>query len=218
MTRVRPSRLLAVAFVCLLPAVAPIARAAPTRAADIPACEEVLTAREAGVAMAEPIAFILNRQVRGLTRVCAYAGGVKGAPKLGHGLGVNWGPYSDVRKRTPALANAQLCPVDVDACRDLKLAVKVTPDRRSFTRIAEALAQVGRVRTLPAAGFNGSPAFLWLPGRELSASLIDKAAWVLVYDPGSASMLQVLCSDTAAEEPDAACAVSAARRAYANVA
>ena len=62
----------------LLAMVATIASAARQGPLDVPACEELLTVREAQVAMGERVAFILSREVRDDTRVCVYAGGSKG--------------------------------------------------------------------------------------------------------------------------------------------
>lgn len=40
---------------------------------------------------------------------------------------------------------------------------------------------------------------------------------MFVYDVDSASMLQVLCTDTVAKAPDTPCAIAAAKRAFNNL-
>lgn len=182
---------------------------------DIPACEEILSVPEAQVAMGEPAAFILNREVRDDTRVCAYGGGSKA--RIGHGLGVNWGPYADFRKRAGGSAKKSICAESRAACQRLKDAVSLRRDRNSFAALEDALDRVGITRQLPAAGFDGSPAFVWKPSSALAPSGIEDAAWVFVYDAKSAHMLQVLCADVDAKAPDTACAIAAARRAYNNI-
>jgi len=183
--------------------------------ADIPACEELLTVGEAQVAMGERVAFILNREVRDSTRVCAYAGGSKGS--IGHSIGVNWGPYTDVRKRAGGLAKKFICAANDKACQRINEAVSLRKDRASFAALADGLDHVGFVKLLPAAAFKGSPAFLWKPGNALASSGLDEAAWAFVYDAKSAHMLQVLCTDTDANAPDTACAIAAAKRAFNNI-
>jgi hypothetical protein len=187
------------------------ARQAP---ADIPACEELLTVPEAQVAMGERVAFILNREVRDDTRVCAYAGGSKAS--IGHSIGVNWGPYADLRKRAGGLAKKYICAESKDACQGIKNAISVRRDRISFVALEDALDHVGITRQLPARAFDGSPAFVWKPSDALPSG-INEATWVFAYDGQSAHMLQVLCTDTDARAPDTSCAIAAARRAYKNI-
>lgn len=104
---------------CLVAAgVASAATAGSQRRSDIPACEELLTVRQAAASMGEPEAPIVNRQVVGSTRVCAYEGGSKGRP-LGHALGVNWGPYADVRKRVVPYAKTFICAESKAGCRKI---------------------------------------------------------------------------------------------------
>lgn len=182
---------------------------------DIPACEEILTVPEARAAMGERVAFILNREVRDDTRVCAYAGGSTGT--IGHSVGVNWGPYADVRKRAGGLAKKFICKQSKAACKRIDEAMSLRRDRSSFAALEDALDRVGITRQLPAAAFDGSPAFIWKPSDALASSGLDEAAWVFVYDVKSAHMLQVLCTDTDAKTPDTACAIAAAKRAYRNV-
>jgi hypothetical protein len=180
----------------------------------IPACEEILTVHEAQVAMGERVAFILNREVRDDTRTCAYAGGSKAA--IAHGLGVNWGPYADFRKRGGGSGRKSICAESKAACQRLKDAVNLRRDRSSFAALADALDLVGTIRRLPPAAFDGNPAFVWTPSDALPSG-INEAAWVFVYDAKSAHMLQVLCADIDAGTPDSACAIAAAKRAYKNV-
>jgi hypothetical protein len=199
----------------IIASVAATATAASVQRTDIPACEELLTVRQAAVVMGERVAAIINRQVMGNTRVCAYYGGSTGATgAIGHSVGVNWGPYTDVRKRTPALANDFICPVDADACQALKNSVKLGSNSKSFAAIEKALDDVGKTRKLPAAAFAGNRAFLWLPSRALPQ--MDEGAWVFVYAAESKSMLQVLCTDTVAKAPDVTCAIAAAKEANSN--
>jgi len=55
------------------------ATAGSEQRSDIPACQELLTRRQAEVAMGEPNAFIMRRKIKGRSTVnCVYAGGSKG--------------------------------------------------------------------------------------------------------------------------------------------
>ncbi|MGH3129144.1 MAG: hypothetical protein ACRDPX_14575 [Gaiellaceae bacterium] len=200
----------------MLAMVTPTASAARQARLDIPACEELLTVPEAKNAMGEPIANILQREVRDDTRVCAYWGGSKGAKAIGHSIGVNWGPFADFRKRAGGLAKKSICAASQKACDRIADAVSLRRDRASFAALADGLDHVGVVRPLPAAAFKGSPAFLWKPGSGLAEGLAE-AAWVFVYDAKSAHMLQVLCTDADAGAPDTACAIAAAKRAFGNI-
>jgi hypothetical protein len=182
---------------------------------DIPACEEILTVQEAQAAMGERVAFILNREVRDDTRVCAYAGGTRAS--IGHGVGVNWGPYADVRKRAGGLAKKFICKQSKLACRRMDEAMSLRRDRASFAALEDALDHVGITRQLSARAFDGSPAFVWKPSNALASSELEEAGWVFVYDAKSAHMLQVLCTDIDARAPDVPCAIAAAKRAYMNV-
>jgi len=200
----------------MLATVTTMARAASQLRSDIPACEELLTVRQAAVSMSESKAFIVNRQVRDSTRICAYGGG---SNKLGHALGVNWGLYADVRKRAVSFAKQSICAESKAACRKVKEAVGLRSDLRSFAALRDALEQVGITTRLRWADLEGNPAFVWRPSDALAASALDQAAWVFVYDVDSASMLQVLCTERTdqTQTPDTRCAIAAAKRAYNNI-
>ena len=198
----------------MLATVTMTARAASQHRSEIPACEELLTVRQAAVSMSESKAFIVNRQVVDSTRICVYAAGSKA---VGHSLAVNWGPYADVRKRAVSFAKMSICAESKAACRKVKEAVGLRSNLKSFAALRDALAQVGITSRLRWADLEGNPSFVWRPSEDLAASALDQAAWVFVYDVDSASMLQVFCTDTTDKTPDAPCAIAAAKRAYNNI-
>lgn len=201
----------------LLATVTMTAGAASTEPADIPACEELLTVRQARVAMHEPTAFILSRQVEGSVRACYYAGGSPGSKKVGHSIGVNWGPYAEFRKwfGKGELTEA-MCDASADACKAIKDAAKQRSNLKSLGAVVKVLGRVGTVRNLRGLAFKGSPpAFVWLPSDDLAP--LDELAWVLAYDVRSAHLLGVSCTSISHKAPDAKCAITAARQVFANI-
>jgi hypothetical protein len=205
-----------VALVCALLAATTVASGGTERQSDIPACEELLSGLEAKHAMGEPNARIESREVFFNTRRCGYVGG--SAKKTLHSIALEWGPYSDVRRRWIQWDREFLCPVNKVACRKADAASKLRPHLRSFYALQKALEQVGHTKRLSGWGAVRPPAFLWLPGRALAP--LDQMAWVFVYDVGSAHMLLVVCSDNsggATSRSDAPCALSAARRTFENI-
>lgn len=198
----------------LLATMAMTASAASTGPADIPACEELLTVRQAKVAMRETTAFILGRQVEGQTRLCYYAGGSTGA--IRHSIGVHWGPYADARKWMAAgeLTNGA-CAWGKDACRALKNAAKLRSNLKSFAALADALDRVGSAKRLQAPAFEGNPAVLWVPSEKLET--LDQLAWVFVYDVRSAHLLLISCTSTDDKAADIPCSLAAAKQAYTNI-
>jgi hypothetical protein len=179
----------------------------------IPSCEEVLTIAQAKDAMNEPDAAIIRREVKLHTRVCDYYGAMPNAAPT-HALGADWGPYADLRKRSVAWANANVCPVNKRACKALKLAMKAKSNTKSFALFGNALAKAGHVQRLHS-GFGGNPAFLWQPHAGVSPA--DEFAWVEVYDTGTHHEFQVICTDKTDSSPDTSCAVTAARHAFDNL-
>lgn len=204
----RSRMLTLLALTCVITiAVATVAPADAGREAAIPSCEELLTKKEAGLVMLEPVAAILTRAVVGSsTRTCGYFGGAPGAKKIGHGLYVSYGPYLDNRKMAPEFAKKYLCPISKAACKKFLEAAKLQPDRRSFAALELALRQVGNTKLQPRGLDN--PAFLWIPSRSLAP--LDEEAFVVVYISKSARLLQVGCSDTEHTKADAACAIRGA--------
>ncbi|MFN0153141.1 MAG: hypothetical protein ACKVUT_02080 [Gaiella sp.] len=196
------------ALTCVITiAVATVAPAGAGRESTIPSCEELLTKKEAGLVMREPIAEILTRTVTGSsTRACGYFGGRPGATKLGHGLYVSYGPYLDNRKMAPDFAKKYVCPISKAACKKFLEAAKLKPDRRSFAALELALRQIGITKLQPRGLDN--PAFLWVPSRSLAP--LDEEAFVVVYISKSAHLLQVGCSDTEHKTADVACAIRGA--------
>ena len=182
------------------------------RSGTIPACDELLTVRQALVAMGETVAGNVDREVVRSTRMCSYNGGSKA---LGHGMGVAWGPYGDYRKGPFLGAKKYMCPVSKAACRNLEKAVRLRSNLNSFAFWAEALDQVGTAKRLPSSAFERNPAFFWIPSEALAP--LDQAAWVFVYDVKSAHLLQISCTDTAEMTPDTPCAIAAAKQAYKNI-
>ena len=166
---------------------------------------------EAALVMHEPVASILNREVVGSTRGCAYVGGSK--KLLGHGVGVMWGPYADSRTMTSAFAAKVICPVSKAACSKLKTAATLRPDRKSFAAVEKALALIGTTRVQPRGLDN--PAFVWKPSSRLAP--LDETTFVVVYVVKSAHLLEVTCSDVATKTADTACAVRAASWVETNV-
>ena len=174
----------------------------------IPACEELLTVKEAELSMGEPFGGIIGREVIGSsTRGCSYVGGSKGS-KLGHGLGVQYGPYADGRRLAREFAKAELCPISKEACKKLMTAASLQPDRKSFAALELALDQVGTTRRQPRGLDN--PAFVWKPSRSLVP--FAETAFVVVYITKTAALLEVTCSDLKSKSADVACAIRGAIR------
>jgi hypothetical protein len=203
------------AICALLATVAMTASAAGNRQLDIPACEELLTVRQARAAMREPKTLLVDRRVEGGVRVCYYAASQKRS--YGHVIAVNWGPYAEFRKwfGKGDLTEAT-CDVDADACQALKRAAKQRSEVQSFAGLLKALDQVGNTNRRRALAFKGSPpAFVWIPSHALTP--LDLSAWVLAYDVKSAHLLVVSCTDNADRAPDAPCAIAAAKRVLENI-
>ena len=177
------------------------------RSGTIPACEEVLTAQSAAVAMGEKKASILNREVRGSTRLCAYDGGSK---NLGHSMLVSWGPYADARKQWASFGGIGRPDPRLGACKKLATAGTLRPNLKSFYGVEKALAQAGRTKWSHGNSFDvgNNPAFLWLPGKALAP--LDQLAWVFVYVVKSAHLLATACTDNGAGTADYKCAIDAA--------
>jgi len=174
----------------------------------IPACEQLLTVKEAELSMGEPFGGIIGRSVIGRsTRGCSYVGGVKGK-KLGHGLGVQYGPYLDGRRLTREFAKKEICPISKAACTKLLSAATLQPDRRSFAAVELALAQVGAIRRQPRGLDN--PSFVWTPSRSIA--YLGETAFVVVYITKTADLMEVTCTDLASKSPDVACAIRGAIR------
>lgn len=210
--------LILITLTCVLTAaVASAAVAGSERRSDIPACEELLTLRQAAAAMGEPYAFIVGRAVDGSsTRRCDYGGGATGAG-VGHAIDVSWGPYADYRKRLQSSGKKFICPVSKDACRNIAKAVKAKSNRLSFAFFERAVEQVGSAKPLQSAAFEGNPAILWVPDKAMAP--LDELSWMFVYISQSASLLAVSCADNVATTPtpDTRCAIAAAKTAYNNV-
>ncbi len=174
----------------------------------IPACEQLLSVNEAELSMGEPFGGIIGRSVIGSsTRACSYVGGAKGS-KLGHGLGVQYGPYLDGRRLAREFAKKDICPISKEACKKLMTAARLQPDRKSFAALELALAQVGYTRRQPRGLDN--PSFVWKP--SLSVAWLDETAFVVVYITKTANLIEVTCTDLASKSADVACAIRGAIR------
>ncbi len=191
----------------LAAAVAAAAASSEQRSTTIPACEELLTLKEAELSMGEPLGGIIGRTVVGSTRGCSYVGGKKGS-KLGHGLGVLYGPYLDSRRMAPEFAKKYICPISKEACKKFMTAATLRPDRKSFAALELALGQVGTTRRQPRGLDN--PAFLWKP--SISAASLDESAFVVVYVTKTADLIEVTCTDLASKRADVPCAIRGAIR------
>jgi hypothetical protein len=199
--------------VLVLAAAATAATGATERRSDIPACEELLSKHEAALAMHQATAEIISRSVVGSSRQCAYAAFSKsGAVKS---LELEWGPYAARRTMAAPWANKYLCPVSKAACSKFKTAATLKPNATSFTGIEKALALVGVTKWLHDSGFDGNPAFVWLPGSRLAP--IDELAFVAVYVKSSGNTLQVGCTDNHTKTADPMCARRAAMWSYDSV-
>lgn len=214
------ARTLAVcALGCTLLAVAALAaRGADEERADIPACEELLSVRQAANAMGDPLGFVVDRAVYGRTRYCVYAGGRKGAGGgIRHSIGLFWGPFYDARKwLLSGEGNKLVCGADKEACRYLKQATTLPPtSEKTFLALGKALSRVGRATVSYPSAFDENPVIRWVPSASLAP--MDQEAWVLVYTLGSYDLLAVSCTANAAEEPDMPCALVAARTVFNNV-
>ena len=141
------------------------------------------------------------------TRACSYVGGAKGK-KLGHGLGVQYGPYLDSRRLTREFAKTQICPISKAACTKLVTAATLQPDRKSFAGLELALGQVGTIRRQPRGLDN--PSFVWTPSRSLPT--LAETAFVVVYVTKTAEVIEVTCTDVASKSADVACAIRGAIR------
>ena len=182
--------------------------------ADVPACEELLSVRQAKEVLREPLADILTREVVGTTRNCDYIGGKKNAP-VQRTLGVTWGPWAELRKRAPSFAKSTVCPVSKSACQDMKKVATTRRDLDSFKYLEQALSKAGNVRRLRSPVFEGNPVLVWRPSDATGAAAA--MGWVLAYDVNSASLLETFCTDSTVNTPDVACAIAAAERVYENV-
>src|SRR5205814_1407481 len=128
--------------------------------ADVPACEELLSVRQAKEVLREPLADILTREVVGTTRNCDYIGGKKNAP-VQRTLGITWGPWAELRKRAPSFAKSTVCPVSKSACQDMKKVATTRRDLDSFKYLEQALSKAGNVRRLRSPVFEGNPVLVW---------------------------------------------------------
>ena len=160
--------LLTLTWVLSTAAAASTPAAGAERRSTIPACEELLSVKNAELVMGEPVAAILSRAVVGSsTRTCGYIGGRKAS--LGHGMLVSYGPYLDNRRMAPEFAKKYICPISKAACKKFLEAAKLQPDRRSFVGLELALRQVGYTRLQPRGLDN--PAFVWKPSRSMAPLL-----------------------------------------------
>ena len=199
----------------LVGAVSQAAGGSRAPASTIPACEEILSPHQAAVAMGNDKAAVVGRAVvYGSTRQCNYVGANTGSV-LHHSMLVEWGPYLE-RRKSMASFEAEICPVSKAACRMLAKAALVQPNTKSFQGVALALAQVGTIRWVHSSLFDYKPTFTWTPTGDLTP--LDQLAWVLMYDPKTASLLEVLCTDNTTKTADSPCAVAAAWRAEDNLA
>lgn len=188
--------------------------ATSSQGADIPACEELLTARQAAAAMNVPTAVIALRKVYGNTRYCSWFGAA-GEGKLDRSVGVKWGPYADFRKVAAENGKPLTCAVSSTACATLKRSLKATSNRVSFSLFAQALDHVGTARLLPSSAFGGNPAFAWVPSEEwVAESRLGPTSWVFVLDSGE--LLSALCGEVDGQ-PDPSCAIQAAKQAFRNI-
>jgi hypothetical protein len=179
--------------------------------AVIPACEELLSKFEAGLAMDEKKVAVVRRDVVGSTRQCDWIGG---SSAVGHTLEVDWGPYDEFRKRSGSFRKS-VCSASKGACRTLATATTQPSNLRSFYALEKALAQVGRAHLIDSQKFEHNPTILWLPNAALTP--LDQFAWVFVYIAKSAHMLEVGCTDSIAKDADSHCALDAAGFAEGNV-
>jgi hypothetical protein len=198
----------------VLATVATAATAGREQRSDIPACEDLLTLRQAKAVLREPHAFILLREVVGTTRNCDYAGGSKGP--VVRTLGVTWGPWAELRQRAGSFAKNYICPASKGACRDMTKVVTSRRNLDSFKYLERALAQVGTTNRLRSPVFEGNPVLVWRPS-EATGAAVSRAAWVFAYDVNTTNLLETFCTDNTVGTPDASCSIAGVEQVYENV-
>lgn len=186
-------------------------------AADVPACEELLTKRQAADAMDVEEAVIALREVYGNTRYCSWFGAPQGAQRIQRSVAVKLGPYADFRRRTAENGRKLTCATSAAACKALDRALKVKSNLASFAYFGAALDKIGVAKRLPSSAMGGNPAFIWDPNDEwIRESGLGPTMWVFVYLVKSQSLLSILCGSVG-EPPTQRCALAGAKGAYNNI-